>query len=164
MILLASPFSLPRDVAPRLEQAVAEPVQFATSLAEALQVLRSNSFNAVIVDPHLLELAPSETEVVFAHLGWADFIEINLAITGMDRLIHVVQHAIKRRAHNRAVARNAVVSSLRNNLNDALTTLLLDCGLAVEVPQLPAAAAEKLASMRESIEKLRAHLEIVASN
>jgi hypothetical protein len=86
---------------------------------------------------------------------------VNLAISGLDRLVREVRAAIERRKREEVAARRAVTGELHSELNSTITALLLHCELALEVPGLPATAAEKLQSAHQLVKKIRAQLETV---
>ncbi|MFZ0477900.1 MAG: hypothetical protein WAL71_02035 [Terriglobales bacterium] len=163
MILLVTPIPAARDCAVRLQQATDEPVVTAQNLAESLTRLRTASYSLVIFDHHLVEAEPHELHTTLAHLGDAILLEINFALTGIDRLVREAESALKRREHNQTAIHAAAARSLQNECNQTLASLLLDCGLASQISDLPPAATEKLVSIQETAEKLRNQLANSAS-
>jgi len=93
------------------------------------------------------------------HLGTAIPVQVNLAISGMGRLVREVRAAVQRRQREELNARQAAIGKLQGELNGTLTALLLSSELALETPDLPAAVAEKLQSVHELVKKLRQQLE-----
>jgi hypothetical protein len=87
-------------------------------------------------------------------------IQINFAITGRDRLVREVRSALERRKREEATACLSVVGNLQSELNDTLTALLLSVELALQTPNLPDSATEKLHTMQELLRNLRHQLEI----
>ena len=77
--------------------------------------------------------------------------------------MHEVQAALQRREHNLAAVHAAAARALQNEFSENLTALLLDCELAVNIPDLPPAAATKLASIQETAERLRKRLALSAA-
>ena len=163
MILLVTPAQRASACAASLEDATGESVVLAQNLLEASTHLRADSYALAIFDHHLIEAEPCEFEVALAHLGDAVFLDINFALTGIDRLVRKVQFALMRRERNHSAVRAAAARSLHGELNDTLTALLLDCDLALEIPNLPPAAAEKLTSIGKSVQKLRTQIDPAAS-
>lgn len=163
VILLVTPLPAARDCCARLQQATEEPVVTAQSFLEALARLRTASYTSVVFDRHLIEAEPNEFLTTCAHLGDAVLLEINFALTGIDRLMHEVQAALQRREHNLAAVHAAAARALQNEFSENLTALLLDCELAVNIPDLPPAAATKLASIQETAERLRKRLALSAA-
>jgi signal transduction histidine kinase len=159
MILLVSPIDRAHQCAQALHENTGEEIVVADNLRRAATLLRSNSYLAVVLDQHLLETEPDEIDTAMQHLGTAIPVQVNLAISGLDRLVREVRAAVERRKREEAAARRAAVGALHSELNGPLTALLLECELALKVPGLPAAAAEKLHSAHELVNKIRAQLE-----
>ena len=156
--MLVTPAGCAPDCATRLQQATGESVTIAPNFSEALTLLRTSAFSLVIFERNLLEAEPHEFATLWAHLESAIVIEINLALTGLDRLIEEVQSARKRWEHNQAAARVSAMRSLQSEVNETLTSLLLDCDLATQMKDLPSAAGERVAFIRAHAEKLREQL------
>ena len=116
----------------------------AENLRRAATLLRSESYLAVVLDQYLLETEPDEIDTAMQHLGTAIPVQVNLAISGLDRLVREVRAAVERRKREEAAARQAAVGALHSELNGTLTALLLECELALRVPGLPATVTEKL--------------------
>jgi hypothetical protein len=95
------------------------------------------------------------------HLGTAIPVQVNLAISGLDRVVREVRAAVDRRKREEAAARQAAVGTLHSELNGTLTALLLECELALRVPGIPAAVTEKLQSAHALVKKIRSQLETV---
>lgn len=147
------------ECAAALLESIGEPVVTAETLQRAVELLRNNSYTAAIFDDHLVENAPHEFEDVIEQLGAAIAIQANFAISGTERLVRDVRMAMHRRMHDEAAARQAAARTLHGELSSTLTTLLLDCELALVMSGLPAAAAERLVSVHDAARKLRAQLE-----
>jgi hypothetical protein len=161
MILLVSPIDRANQCARALQQNIGEEVVVAENLRQAASWLRSESYLAVVLDQHLLETEPDEIDTAMQHLGTAIPVQVNLAISGLDRLVREVRAAVERRKREEVAARGAVAGALHSELNGTLTALLLDCELALKVPGLPPAAAEKLHSAHALVKKIRTQLETV---
>lgn len=159
MILLVTPSERAGECAEALHQAISEEVVVAESLSRAATLLRAESYLAVVVDQHLFETEPDETETVMQHLGTAIPVQVNLGISGIERLVREVRAAVQRRKREEIAARKAAVNTLHSELNGTITALLLSCELALETPGLPPAATEKLQYARSLVKKIRAQLE-----
>jgi hypothetical protein len=131
----------------------------ADNLLRATTLLRRDFYTAAVFDQSLAETEPHETDTALDHLGPAIPVQINLAISGTERLVREVRAAIRLRKHEEATAREVAARFLYGELNNTLTTLLLDCELALETTGLPPAATERLASVHETAQKLRSQLE-----
>jgi len=159
MILLVTPSECASECAAALHEATGEQVVVAESLARATTFLRAECYLAVVLDQYLLEAEPQEAEATLEHLGTAIPVQVNLAISGMERLVREVGAALRRRQREEVRARQAAIGRLHSELNSTVTALLLSTELALETPCLPAAAAEKLESVHELVKKLRKQLE-----
>ena len=162
MILLVTPIESRDKCAAALKEATGEPVVIAENLAQATTLLRSGSYTIVVFEQQIAETEPLETDTAFQHLGSAIPVQLNLAISGLERLVREVRVALHRRKHEQVIARDGASQALYANFNDTVTTLLLDCELALEAAGLPAKATEHLASLLETAQKLRAQLEASA--
>jgi len=159
MILLVTPSERASECVAALHGATGEEVVVAESLARATTLLRAECYLAVVLDQYLLETEPYEAGTTLEHLGTAIPVQVNLAISGMERLVREVRAAMQRRQHEEVKARQAAVGRLHSELNGTVTALLLSSELALETPGLPPAVAEKLGSVYELVRKLRQQLE-----
>jgi hypothetical protein len=158
MILLVTPSERASECAAALNEATGEGVVVAESLPRAATLLRAECYLAVVLDQYLLETEPHEAETTLEHLGTAILVQVNLAISGKERLVREVRAAVQRRQREEVRARQAATGRLHSELNGTVTALLLSSELALEIPGLPAAAAEKLQSVHELVKKLRRQL------
>jgi len=86
-------------------------------------------------------------------------VQVNLAISGMERLVREVRSAVQRRQREEERARRAALGAIYGELNGTVTALLLSTELALQAPGLPPAASEKLQSAHDLVKKLRRQLE-----
>ncbi|MGA9903523.1 MAG: hypothetical protein WBQ39_16410, partial [Terriglobales bacterium] len=128
----------------------------------ATTLLRAECYLAVILDQYLLETEPDEAGTMIEHLGTAILVQVNLAISGMERLTREVRAALQRRKREEMRARQVAMGRLHSELSSTLTSLLLSTELAIETPCLPPDAAEKLHSVHELVKQLRKQLEIAS--
>jgi len=112
-----------------------------------------------VLDQFLLETEPDETETIMRHLGTAVPLQVNLAISGVERLTREVRAAVQRRQREETSARRAAIGVLHCELNGTVTALLLCCELALRTPNLSSDAADQIESAHELVKKLRAQLE-----
>ena len=159
MILLVTPSERAPECAAALHEATGEEVAVAESLARAATLLRTEGYLAVLLDQYLFETEPHEAGNTLEHLGMAILVQVNLAISGMERLVREVRAALQRRQREEMRARQAAIGRLRSELNSTITALLLSSELALETPGLPAAATEKIEAVHELVKKLRRQLE-----
>jgi hypothetical protein len=158
MILLVTPSERASECARALHEATSEGVTVAETLTRATTFLRAECYRAVVFDQYLFETEPDEIETMIEHLGAAIPVQVNLGISGMERLVREVRAALERRQREQARARQAAIGKLYDELNGTVTALLLSIELALEAPGLPA-AAEKLESVYELVKRLRKQLE-----
>jgi hypothetical protein len=159
MILLVTPSERGRECAAALGEATGEEVVVAESLARTVALLRVESYLAVVLDQYLVESEPQEAATAFEHLGSAIPVQVNLAISGMERVVREVRAAIHHRRREEVRARQSAIGKLGSELNGTMTALLLSSELALETPGLPVAASEKLLVVHELVKKLRKQLE-----
>ncbi len=159
MILLVTPSGRASECAVALHEAMGEEVTVAETLARATTFLRAEDYLAVVLDQYVLETESDAAGIMFAHSGTAVTVQVNLAITGIARLVREVRAAMQRRQHEESKARQTAIGRLQSELNDTVTALLLSSELVLETPGLPAMAAEKLRSLYELVKKLRAQIE-----
>jgi len=159
MILLVTSSQRAPECAAGLHEATGEEVAVAESLARAATLLRAEGYLAVVLDQYLVETEPHEAGNTLEHLGMAILVQVNLAISGVERVVREVRAALQRRQREEIRARQAVIGRLRSELNDTITALLLSSELALETPGLPAAAAEKIEAVHELVKKIRRQLE-----
>jgi hypothetical protein len=164
MILLVTPNLRADECIAALRQATNEEVVLADNLRKAATQLRAESFVAVVLDQYLLETEPDETETLMQHLGTAIPLQVNLAISSVERLVREVRAAVQRRKLEEVAARQAAVSRLHSELNGTVTALLLSCELALDAQGLPTATVEKLESAHGLVRKLRSQLQAVEAN
>jgi hypothetical protein len=160
MILLVTPSERATECASALHGATGEEIAVAESLVRAVSLLRAENYTAAVFDQYLLETEPREAEIMLEHLGTAIPVQVNLGISGMERLVREVRAAVQRREREEMQARHAATGKLHSELNGTVTALLLSTELALETTELPLSAAEKLTSVLELVKKLRRQLEI----
>ena len=163
MILLVTPSERASECAAALHEATGEEVVIAEGLARATTLLRAECYLAVVLDQYLLETEPDEAGTTIEHLGTAIPVQVNLAISGIERLVREVRAAVQRRQREEVRAREAAIGRLQSELNGTVTALLLSTELALETRSLPQAAAEKLGSVHELVKKLRRQLELAGA-
>jgi hypothetical protein len=159
MILLVTPSERASECAAALHEATGEEVVVAESRARASTLLRSECYLAVVLDQYLIETELHEAGTMFDHLGTATLVQVNLAISGMERLVREVRAGVQRRQREEVRGRQAAVGRLQSELNGTITALLLSSELALKTSGLPGAAAEKLEAVHELVKKLRRQLE-----
>ncbi len=159
MILLVTPSDRANEWAAALHNATGDEVVVAESLTRATLLLRAGCYRVVVLDQYLVEAEAVEFDSIVEHFGIAIPVQVNLAISGMERLVREVLSAVQRRQREEASARRAAIGKLQSELNGMVTALLLSTELAMETPDLPEAGVEKLHSIHELVKELRWQLE-----
>jgi hypothetical protein len=160
MILLVTTSASGSQCAESLYAATGQETQWANTLQAGATRLREQSYSAVVIDQFLLETEPEESDQMIEHIGAAFPVYVNLAVTGMERLVREVRSALHRRKREENAARRAVAEQLHSEMSEALTAMLLSCELAMSVPDVPATAAEKIRIIDDLARKLRLRLEV----
>jgi hypothetical protein len=155
MILLVTPSGRAQECAQAIQQVTAEAVQVASTVQLASEKLRNQDYVAVILDQSLVEAEPDETELAFEHAGSAVLLQMNLAISGVERVVRELRVALNRRKRETLAARREAEQALRSELKGTVTALLLSCEMALGVPNLPLKAANKLRAVYDLAREMR---------
>ena len=158
MILLTTPSARAADCAAAIETGTDQKVQHAEALHETIGLLRSHEYSVVVVDQSMLEADPDQAEVVLQHTGNAVVLHVNCAILGVERMVREVRAALGRRENEVRAARLEAEQSLRSDLREPLTALLLQCDLALSLSSLSAAAKDKLHNIHDLAWKIQEQL------
>jgi hypothetical protein len=158
MILLITSLARAQDCAHALQEATAEPTQVAATLREAVAQLQAREFSAVVIDQLLLDAEPDDVETIVKHMGTAVPVYSNFAISGIERVSRELRSALHRRKRELLIARQEAEQSLRSELKDSITALLLSCEMALEVPNLPLFAETKMRAVDALAREMRTKL------
>ena len=158
MILLISFIARAQDCAAALQEAVAEPVQVAKTIPQAVAQLKMQEFSAVILDQLLLDAEPDDVETVVKHIGTAVPVFSNFAISGIERISRELFAALHRRKRESLIAKQEAQQALRRELKDSITALLISCEMALDVPDLPAPAETKMRAVDALAREMRTKL------
>jgi hypothetical protein len=158
MILLITSLAKAEECAKALQEATAEPTQVAATLREALAQLQAHEFTAVVVDQLLLDAEPDDFETIIKHMGTAVPVFSNFAISGIQRVSRELRSALLRRKRELSLARQEAEQSLRSELKDTITALLLSCEMALDVPNLPLFAETKMRAVDALAKDMRTKL------
>jgi signal transduction histidine kinase len=155
MILLTTPSVRAGECAAAIESGTGEKAQVADSLQQAVGLLREQEYGVIVLDQCMLDVDPDQAEVVLRHTGTSIVLNVNCAITGAERIVREVRAALLRRDKELRAARTAAEQVLRSDLREPLTALLLECELAMSLPNLPLAAKDKLRNVHELARTIR---------
>ncbi len=158
MILLITPSPRAQECAALIHEATGEGTECVESVRRASKLLRGAEYSALVIDQYLAECDPDGTEVLLQHAGSAVPVYVNLAISGSERVLRELKQALRRSQKERQEAHREAELTLRNELKDSLTALLLSCELALAVPQVPANAQAKIRSACDLAKDIRSRL------
>src|SRR5437868_15092825 len=96
------------------------------------------------------------------HLDKAITVHINIAISGMGRLIRKIRAAWHRRKKEAVLARQGAQQALRSELKGTVTALLLSCEMALQAPNLETSAEAKMRAVYKIAQEMRAKLDVPA--
>ena len=155
MILLVTPSVRAQECAQAIEQVAGETVQIASTVQLASEKLRNQDYVAVILDQSLMEAEPDESELALQHVGSAVLLQMNFAISGVERVVRELRVALNRRKRETLAARREAEQALRSELKGTVTALLLSCEMALGVPNLPVNAENKLRAVYDLAREMR---------
>ncbi len=160
MMLLVSGSACSPACRSRLAQETGEKVNQAESVWQARCMLREGGYNLIVIDQNLMEPDPLALDNMLQEVGGAIPVYVNFAVNNVDRLVREVRIASRRAQYERQAAMCAAAQSLRNELRDAVTGILLSTDLALAESGLPETAAVKIKVVRDLADEMRKHLEI----
>jgi DNA-binding NtrC family response regulator len=161
MILLVTSSHRRAECGQSLEQAAGESVEVCESVRKAVSMLRNNEYSAVIMDDPMVETEGEALESLLNHLGLAVPVYVNLAVSNAERIVRELRMAMRRNRESRLIAIRAAESQLRSEIRDAVTGILLSTQLAMQTPEMPPDAVEKLTSVCQLASNIRNRLESV---
>jgi hypothetical protein len=138
-----------------LKEATVCETEWAENLQQAIAHLREQCYLTVVIDEFLVESEPSESDQLMEHLDTAFPVYLNFAVTGKERLVREVRSALHRRKREETQARRSVEQQFRSEICESLTAMLLSCELAMAVPNIPSAAAEKILAVDNLAREMR---------
>jgi CheY-like chemotaxis protein len=133
-------------------------VELAQNRRAALAALRRREYSVMVLDDGLVEADPAGAEVLWQQAGLAIPVQVNLGISGCNRVLREVRAALQRRERELSLAMRAATQLMEGEMNTTLTGLLLQTELALAEPALPAHVAAKLQQVVELAGALREQL------
>lgn len=161
MILLVTSSHRRADCGQSLEHATGESVEVCESVRKSVSLLRNNEYSAVVLDAPMVEAEGDALDSLLNHLGLAVPVYVNLAVSNAERIARELRLAIRRNRESRLIAIRAAESQLRSEIRDAVTGILLSTQLAMQTPEMPPDAVEKLTSVCQLASNIRNRLESV---
>jgi hypothetical protein len=133
-------------------------VELAQNRRAALAALRRREYAVMVLDEGLIEADPAGAEVLWQQAGLAIPVQVNLGISGCNRVLREVRAALQRRERELSLAMRAATRLMEGEMNTTITGLLLKTELALADPALPANVAIKLQQVVELAGALREQL------
>lgn len=158
MILFITPSERGIECATAIENAVGQPTRAVKTFQEGAICLRTQAFSAVVVDECLLDADPDQASVTLKLIQTAIPIYVNGAISGMQRIVEKVQTGLQRRTRDEAAARESAMATLRSELREPLTGILLNCELLLDAVNVSAGVKDKIRSVHELARQLGSKL------
>ncbi|HVP41944.1 MAG TPA: hypothetical protein VMS96_00850 [Terriglobales bacterium] len=159
MVLLVGSFGRIPECGEAIRRLTGEAVGWARDLGQGMDELRRAEFAAVVVDQHLWDMEPRLADSAVQACGTAVLVLISPAVSSAERVAREVSGALRRREGELRRARADAEASLRTELNEAVTGILLSSELALASPGMPGAAANKIRSVYELAMSIRERLE-----
>jgi DNA-binding NtrC family response regulator len=154
-VLLVTSISGAENCAAAIGRQLGLTVEVAENRRTALAALRRREYAVMVLDESLVEADPAGTEVLWQQAGLAVPIQVNLAISGCNRVLREVRAALQRRERELSLAMRAAAQLMEGEMNTTLTGLLLETQLALGEPNLAQGTAVKLRRVVELAGVLR---------
>jgi hypothetical protein len=116
-----------------------------------------DSVQLVVMDEGFMDSSPALADSLLARTVGATALFLNLAIINCDRMVREVRLALQRRQREKLMAARAAEESLRAEVTNHVTGILLNCELTLKSP-LSAEAASKLREIQRLAGELKSRL------
>jgi hypothetical protein len=164
MILLITSSVRAQECLSAIQKLTNEEGRRVPSRQAACALLRESQFSAVVIDECLLEPDPDlADQILFQEIGSAVPVYVNLAISDGVRVAGEVRAALQRRLRETTLAEHNAETTLRNELKDSLTAVLLSCEMALAVQGVPPLALSRIKAIHEAALAMRSHLALPES-
>ena len=159
MILIVTPSASGPECAELIGRALNQEATLVTSVRQAISAIRNLEYRVIVMDEDLFEANPTAAAGL-AELGEAAVtVFLNFGIANAQRVIREVKTALRRRERDEATARRSASLQLHGELSNDLTGILLSAQTAMNTPDLPRVAQERLSSLYEIARKLQLRLQ-----
>jgi hypothetical protein len=159
MILIVTPSASGPECAELIGKALNQEATLVTSVRQAISAIRNLEYRVILMDEDLFEANPTAAAGL-AELGEAAVtVFLNFGIANAQRVIREVKAALRRRERDEATARRSASLQLHGELSNDLTGILLSAQTAMNTPDLPRVAQERLSSLYEIARKLQLRLQ-----
>lgn len=157
-VLLVTAIAGGEDCAAAITHQLGLTVELIENRRAALAALRRKEYAVLVLDDSLAEADPAGADVLWQQAGLAVPVQVNLAISGCNRVLREVRAALQRREREQALSMRAAARIIEGEMNTTITGLLLQSQLALSEPALPAHIAVKLRQVVELAGSLRDQL------
>jgi hypothetical protein len=159
MIILVTASSRGEECAAAIEQKTHQKTQIAHSVNQAIALLQKHEFDVLVLDESFQQVEIGAEGLVANHAGIAVPIYVNLSLHGSERVAQEVNRGLQRLLAEKLSCRKAAESLLRNELRGEITSILLNCELALRETQLAPRVSQKLQVVQEMAQTMRSKLE-----
>ena len=160
MILFVSRAEVSAEVTAWVGRETGMELRAAQSLSQACELLQAANFRVAVVDSGLLETDPKGVDRLLSETSVPFPIFPNLAVCGPERLVAEIKVAVRRRVRETQLATDRARREFRSHLKDSVTALLLNCDLALQIPDLPNEAGKKILLLHDVATRMRDLLEV----
>lgn len=157
-VLLVTAIAGAENCASAIGRQLSLTVELAQNRRAALAALRRREYAVLVLDETLVEADPAGAEVLWQQSGLAIPLQVNLGISGCNRVLREVRGALQRRERELSLAMRAAAQLLESEMKTTITGLLLQTQLVLAEPALPANAILKLQQIVELAGTLRDQL------
>lgn len=103
----------------------------------AISALKHTEYAAVVVDEALVDADPAGADQLWELTGLAIPVQVNLALSGAQRVAREIRTAMSRRERERQLAHRAAAAAIESELKSTVAGLVLHSQLALAERELP---------------------------
>jgi hypothetical protein len=161
MNLLISISPRSQECAAAIEEATQVATTVCTDVRRAATLVRSGEYGAVVFDQATLQPDPVMPDEILRHAGLAVPVFVNSALMSQGRITAEVRCAMARVDREKRLATRQAEALLRNDLKGEVTGILIAAELALQSPDLPLFAEDKLKDIEQLATRMRSRFETV---
>ena len=159
-ILMVTGFEGARSCADVIARHLGTEVELAEGRKSALIRLRQRDFAAVVVDETIAECDPAAAEAIWDRAGLAIPMQVNFALSGVERVIREIRAALRRREREQSLALRAATAAIEIEIKTTVAGLLLQSQLALSSSDAGSPTAERLRVVADLAGDLRRRLAV----
>lgn len=142
-----------------LKSALRLEVEIVSSRRAALHALTRREYTVLILDQALIDADPEGADLIVRQAGLAIPVQVSFALSNPARVLREVKAAMLRREQELALSMRAAAAAVDSEIKNGVTGLMLQAQLAMDTPDLPIEARDRLTTVVLLAEKLRRKLE-----